>query len=251
LSIIALIAYATLVVTASGTLRRPPLTGVDGRYLDRRSAVAWALALSSTFALPWSGAPISLYAGAGSWIWFILAGLSLAAQRNDERAHCSLRRWFAVFNAGAVMAGIYAYMFATGVPGDIPGIEGIAAINSLGGLWGNSLTAAWIFFLVSLIASFTPVYSEDDRVSSLLSFSYSSLLAIAFLPPARVFLSGLKPGSAIMADAAAYFAAAMVIHAYVMGCLSPVASAYWGRRYAAANAALTAAGIYFLLAGLR
>jgi hypothetical protein len=245
-----LAAYVALVVTASGTLRREPFFGPDGRYLDRRGALAWVFALLSSFGLPWSGVPVSYYAGAGSWTWFFFAALAIGTQRPDGRASCLYRRLFAAFNLSAVMAAICAFMYATGVPGSIPSVEGTAAINSLEGLGGNFMSASRILFLISCIASFIPAYSPDDRVSALLSFSYSSFLAIAFLPPVRAFFTGIRPERAILTDAAGYFLWALVIHSFVMWNLSYAAAAYWGRIYAAVNAALTAAGIYFLFAAL-
>jgi hypothetical protein len=243
-------AYVTLVVTASGTLRREPFLGSGGRYLDRRSALAWVCALLSAFGLPWSGVPVLYYAGVGSWAWFFFAALATGIQRPDGRESCLYRRLFAAFNLSAVMAAIYAFMYATGAPGAIPSSEGISAINSLEGLGGDFMSAARALFLVSCIASFIPAYSPGDRVSALMSFSYSSFLAIAFLPPTRAFFPGMRPERAILTDAAGYFLWALVMHSFVMWHLSYAASAYWGRIYAAVNVALTAAGIYFLFAAL-
>jgi hypothetical protein len=178
----------------------------------------------------------------------LFSAVSLVILSSDGRPYYRFRKYFALINAAAIMAAIYAFMYRNGVPGDIPGIESVAAINSLEGLMGWRILMARVFFLISATASFLPVYSSIERVRALLSFSYSSFLAIAFLPPARVFIHGLKPGNAIIADAAAYFIFALLIHRFIMGMGSLRELAVSCRRYSynAANAALTAAGIFFL-----
>ena len=171
--------------------------------------------------------------------------------RSDARPRCGFRRCFAILNLAAIMAAVYAFMYRNGVPGDIPGIEAAAAINSLEGLTGRHLTLARVFLFVSATASFLPVYSPTERTPALLSFSYSSFLAIVFLPPVRIFFYELRPDTAILADAAAYFACAFLIHAFIMGSLSRRAFSCWRYSYVIAldNAGLTAAGIFFLFAG--
>ena len=234
-----------IVLTASGTLRRlAPKRG--GGYIDWRNACAWAAALLSTFGLPWSGVPFSHYAGAGSWTWFLFAFVSLGILRSDERSRRLLRKCFALINLTAIMTAVYVFMYRNGVPGDIPGIEGVAAINTLEGLMNGYLRTALLFFLISATASFLPACSPGESASALLSFSYSSFLTIAFLPPARMFFTGLRPRTAILADAAAYFVCAFLIHALIVGSLSRWAVSRWNYSYAAVNAALTAAGILFL-----
>ena len=239
-----------IVITASGTLRRHGLErrGGRGKYIDMRNACAWAAALLSTFGLPWSGVPFSHYAGARSWTWFLFAFVSLVILRGDGRLGCGFRRCFALLNPAAIMTAIYAFMYSNGVPGDIPGIEAVAAVNTLEGLMGGRLRLAWVFFLVSATASFLPVYSPNERAPALLSFSYSSFLAIAFLPPARMLFTGLSPEIAIQADAAASFVCAFLIHTFIMGSLSGLAASHWRYSHAAVNAALTAAGMFFLFA---
>jgi hypothetical protein len=221
-----------------------------GKYLDRRVAAAWVCALVSTLGLPWGGIPVSYYAGAGSWVWFLFAGISIAVNRGDGRSCCRFRRSFALLNVGAIVAALFAFMYNTGVPGDIPGIEGIAAINSLEGLSGPGLACARILFFISGIASFAAVYSPGERAHVLMSFSYSSFMALAFLPPARAFFAGLSPRAAILADAAAYFAAAWLVHSLVMRFIALLAAPRWKYSYAAVNAAVTGAGIYFLFSSL-
>ena len=238
----------TIVITASGTLRRPGLKrwGRRGKNIDVRNTFAWGAALLSTFGLPWSGVPFSHYAGAGSWTWFFFAGVSLVFLRSDRRHRWQLRRCFALLNPAAIMIAIYAFMYRNGVPGGIPGIEAVAVVNSIEGLMNGYLRLVWVLFLISAAASFLPVYSPNERASALLSFSYSSFLAIAFLPPARIFFTGLRPDTAILADAAAYFVCAFLIHTFIMGPLSGLAASRRRYSYAAVNAALTAAGMFFM-----
>jgi hypothetical protein len=207
-------------------------------------------AVLSTFGLPWSGVPVSYYVGIGSWIWFLCAGISLGILRDDGQHHCMERRCFVIFNMGAVLAAIYAFMYKIGVPGDIPGIEGIAAINSLEGLAADGMMFARILFLISGIVSFAAVYSPGERAHAMLSFSYSAFLALSFLPPAHLFFEKMQPRAAIMADAAAYFAQAELIHVFVMGYVSQTASSRWTYPYAVINAALSGTGIYFLFSAL-
>ena len=176
----------------------------------------------------------------------MFAFISLVFLRSDGRPGCGFRRCFALLNLVVIMTAIYAFMYRNGVPGDIPGIEGVAAINTLEGLAGWHLTLAQVFFFVSATASFLPVYSPNESAAALLSFSYSSFLAIAFLPPARTFFIGLSPETAILTDAAAYFVCAFLIHAFVMGSLSRLAASRRNYSHIAVNAAITAAGIFFL-----
>jgi hypothetical protein len=153
-----------MVVTASGTLRRP--------FAGRMFTPAWVCAFLSTFALPWSGLPVSIYAGAGSWTFYLFAAGAAALREPDGLPACGERRAFAVLNVAAIVLAICIFMYKYGVPGDLPGIEGIAAINSLDGLSGPWLAASRIFFLLSCAASFLAVHSPDDRASALLSFSF-------------------------------------------------------------------------------
>jgi hypothetical protein len=183
-------------------------------------------------------------------MWFLFAAASLAIQRGDGRSCCKFRRSFALFNVGAIVAAIYAFMYNTGVPGDIPGIEGIAAINSLEGLSSSGLAYARILFFISGIASFAAIYSPGERAHVLMSFSYSSFLALAFLPPARLFFGGLSPRTAILADAAAYFVEAEFIHSLIMRFMALLVAPHWKYPYAAVNAAITGTGIYFLFSAL-
>ncbi|MCL1941436.1 MAG: hypothetical protein FWG09_05790, partial [Synergistaceae bacterium] len=248
LQILALAAYIIIVMTASGTLRRP-LTKEGGRKFAFMQGIAWGAALLSTFGLPWGGIPLSHYVGAGSWTWFLFALISLCALSDDGRERFQFRRFFAVANVAAIMAAIFAFMHVNGIPGDIPGIEGVGAISSLEGLIGKELTLAHVYFTISAIASFLPVYSRSGRAHAMLSFSYSSFLAIVFLPPARMFFFGaITPGAAIVADAAGYFIWALIIHIFVMDSFSELAVSARRYAYVALNAALTAAGVYFLFA---
>ena len=147
------------------------------------------------------------------------------------------------------MAVIYVFMYRNGVPGDIPGIEAAAAINSIEGLMSWHMTLTRVCFSVSAIMSFLSVYSPIERTPALLSFSYSSFLAIVFLPPVRMFFGDMRPDTAILADAAAYFACALLIHLFIIGSMSAPAASCRRYSYVLVNAALTAAGICFLFAG--
>lgn len=230
-------AYIVIVVTASGTLRQPS---------DKQS-IAWGLALLSTFGLPWSGIPLSYYLGAGSWTWFLFACISLCVLRNDGKEIYQFRRCFAIMNIVAIMTAICIFMYENGIPGDIPSIEGVGALYSLGGLINKKLMLAYLCFLISAIASFLSIYSHSERASIMLSFSYSSFLAIAFLPPARMLFHGIMPRTAIIIDTGAYFLLALLIHIFIMGSFSE--SLTFVRRYylyVVSNAALTIAGIFFL-----
>ena len=235
MSILAFIAYIVIVITASGTLRSP----------NKRDAAAWGFALLSTFALPWGGIPLTYYFSAGSWTWFPLAGISLCVLKSGGREHFRFRKFFAIANVMVIMIAVYAYMYANGIPGDIPGIEGVGTISSLEGI-SKKLTLVYLFFLISAIASFLPIYSHSEQAAAMLSFSYSSFLVIAFLPPARIFFPGIIPKTAIIIDAAAYFMWALLVHIFIMDTFSKQAASAWSYSYAAINTALTAAGICFL-----
>jgi len=245
LLVLAFVAYIVIVVIVSGSLRFPLAENGFEKHIDKQNAAAWCLALLSTFGLPWSGIPLSSYLGAGSWTWFLFAVISLSILKCDGRGQCIFRRCFTVANVVVIVSAVYAFMYKNGVPGDIPGIEGMGAISSLDGLTGKKLMLVQTCFLVSAIASFLPVYSPSERAPSMLSFSYASFLAIAFLPPARMFFS-VSPDIAIIIDVAAYFMFSWYIHVFIMGSLSKHAASFWCYSYAALNAALTAAGIYFL-----
>jgi hypothetical protein len=80
----------------------------------------------------------------------------------------------------------------------------------------------------------------------MLSFSYSSFLALAFIPPVHIFFSGIRPDIAILADAAAYFISGWFMHTFIMSPLSNKAASRWSGALVTLCAALTAAGICFL-----
>jgi hypothetical protein len=245
LSLIAFAAYVAFFVTLSGTLNPRPRVR-EGALWGRREAFAWLCALASVTALPWSGAPVSVYIGIGSWLWFPAAAASLFLSSPDKHGHFRERRFLAALNTGVVTASIFAFMSRAGVPGDIPGIEGMSALCAIEGLVGNCLSAARILFFVSCVISFASALDASDGASVLLSFSYSAFISMAFLPPTHVFLRSLAPGRAILADAAAYVAAAFVIHHFVMKPFSEYLSPRWKYRAAAINATITLAGMIFL-----
>jgi hypothetical protein len=249
LSLVAFAAYIAFFVTLSGTLNARPRVR-DGALWNRRETCAWLCALASSSALPWSGAPVSVYAGIGSWLWFPSAAASLFLLPPDKYAHFRERRFFAALNAAVVTASVFAFMSRAGVPGDIPGIEGMAALCAIEGLVGKCLSAARILFFVSCVISFASAFDASDRASVLLSFSYSAFISMAFLPPMRVFLRPLPPDGAIFADAAAYMAFAFAIHHFIMKPFSEYLAPRRKRLMAAINAALTLAGMIFLFLGL-
>jgi hypothetical protein len=245
LSLIAFAAYVAFFVTLSGALnRRPPVR--EGALLGRREAFAWLCALASAAALPWSGAPVSVYIGIGSWLWFPSAAASLFLSSPDKRVYFRERRLFAALNTGVVVVSVFAFMSRAGAPGDIPGIEGMAALCAIEGLAGNCLSAARILFFVSCAISFASALDASDGASVLLSFSYSAFISMAFLPPIHVFLRSLRPRGALFADAAVYLASAFVIHHFVMKPFSEYLAPRWKYRAAAINAAITLAGMIFL-----
>jgi hypothetical protein len=198
-------------------------------------------------ALPWSGAPVSICAGIGSWLWFPAAGTSLFLLPPDKRGYFRARRFFAASNTGVAAVSVFAFVSRAGVPGDIPGIESMAALCAIEGLAGNCLSAARILFFVSCVISFASAFNPSDGASVLLSFSYSAFISMAFLPPTHVFLRSLRPEGAIFADTAAYVASAFVIHHFVMKPFSEYLVPRWKYRAAAINAAITLAGMIFLL----
>jgi hypothetical protein len=241
LSLIALAAYVAFFVTLSGTLR----VRNDTRR-NKRASAAWLCALVSATAIPWSGAPVSVYAGMGSWLWFPTAAASLFLSSPDERGHFRERRFFAALNTAVVVASVFAFISRAGVPGDIPGIEGMATMSAIEGLTGTSMAAARILFFVSCVISFASAFDTSDRAHVLLSFSYSAFISMAFLPPARVFWAPATPRGIIMADAAAYTALASVIHHFIMKPFSEYFAPRWNYRSAAINATATLFGMMFL-----
>jgi hypothetical protein len=158
------------------------------------------------------------------------------------------RKIIAAVNTAAVTAALYAFMLKIGVPGDIPSIEGPASITSLEGIIDGRTSCALSLFFISLVISYAPVRSGDEREASLLSFSCSSFLALLFVPPAHMFAE-LEPRSAIILDFAAYFCIAEIIHLAVIGTLSQIMRGE--PKYSAiAAASLTVCGIYLLFGGL-
>jgi hypothetical protein len=201
-------------------------------------------------ALPWSGAPVSIYAGIGSWLWFPSAAASLCLVSPDEHGHFRARIFWAVLNTVVIAVSVFIFMSRAGVPGDIPGIEGMAALCAIEGLVGNCLAAARILFFVSCVISFSSAFNSSDRAALLLSFSYSAFVSMAFLPPIHVFSRSLEPRGAILADAVAYVAFAFVIHHFVMKPFSGYCAPRLKYRATAINAAITLAGIIFLFLSL-
>ena len=250
MSFIAFAAYVAFFVTISGTLSPRSPRVREGVRWEKREVSAWLCALVSITALPWSGAPVSIYAGIGSWLWFPAAAASLFLLPPDKYAHFRARIFFAALNAAFVVGSVFAFMSFAGVPGDIPGIEGMAALCAIEGLVGKYLAAARILFLVSCVISFASAYNPSDRASVLLSFSYSAFVSMAFLPPIRVFLTPVNPGRIIMADAAAYAAFAFVIHHFIIKPFSEYFAPRWKYSAAAINAAITLSGMIFLFLSL-
>lgn len=242
---LALTAYMTIIITASGSLRIRVPKKDNRRHFDVRSATAWGFAQLSTFGLPWGGIPLFYYLGVGSWTWFVFSALSLCILKDDGRGQNKSRRFFAIMNIAVIMSAVYAFMFENGIPGDIPGIEGIGAIGSLEGLSHIRLMLAQACFTISGITSFLPIHSNSERASAILSFSYASFLSIAFLPPAHVLFSGIRPDIAILCDTASYFLYGWFIHTFIMNTFSTVTS-LWRNSLLTSNVALTAAGIYIL-----
>jgi hypothetical protein len=201
-------------------------------------------------ALPWSGAPVSIYAGVGSWLWFPAAAASLFLLTPDEYGYFRERKFFAAFNTSVAVMSIFAFISCAGVPGDIPGIEGMAALSAIEGLVGKCMAAARILFFVSCIISFASAYNPSDRASVLLSFSYSAFISMALFPPIRVFWTSANPGKTIMVDAAAYVASAFVIHHFIMKPFSEYFAPGWKFRWAGVNAAITLSGMIFLFFSL-
>jgi hypothetical protein len=250
LSLVAFAAYVAFFVTISGTLTPRPLGVRDEVPWNRREVFAWLCALASTMALPWSGAPISTYAGLGSWFWFPAAAASLFLSSPDKCGCFRERRFFSASNTAVVALSVFAFMSRTGVPGDIPGIEGMAALCAIEGLVGKCMAAARILFFVSCVISFSSAFNPSDRASVLLSFSYSAFISMAFLPPIRFFLTTANPGRTIITDAAAYVTFAFVIHHFIMKPFSEYFSPRWNYRAAAINAAITLSGMIFLFLSL-
>ena|GEM_PF-3103425 len=242
--ILAFAAYIIIIIIASGALRRR-VEG-DEKYVDIRNAAAWCVALFSTFGLPWGGVPLSYYFGVGSWTWFVFAGVSLCILKKDGRGSCVVRRFYAIANVAVIMTAISAFMLENGIPGEVPGIEGVGAMYTLEGFSNANLVLAMGCFLVSAIASFASVYSRLESAAALLSFSYASFLAIAFLPPAHMFIKGIRPDMAIIVSVAVSFICSWFIHAFVMNSFSYFTSIHWRRSYIIANSVLTAAGVYFM-----
>jgi hypothetical protein len=201
-------------------------------------------------ALPWSGAPVSVYFGIGSWLWFPDAAVSLFLLLPDKCGHFRKRRFFAALNTAAVVGSVFAFMSRTGVPGDIPGIEGMAALCAIEGLMDICMAAARILFFVSCIISFASAYNPSDRASVLLSFSYSAFISMAFLPPLRVFFASANPGRTIITDAAAYVVFAFVIHRFIMKPFAEYFTPGWKYRTSAINAVITLSGMIFLFSSL-
>jgi hypothetical protein len=249
LSLTALAAYVAFFVTLSGTLSARRTRRESARW-GRREVSAWLCALASAMALPWSGAPVSIYAGIGSWLWFPAAAASLFLLPPDKLGHFRAGRFFAASNTAVAAVSVFIFMSRAGTPGDIPGIEGMAALCAIEGLVGNCMATARILFFVSCVISFSSAYNPSDRASVLLSFSYSAFVSMAFLPPVRVFLTSVNPRRAVMADAAAYAAFAFVIHHFIMKPFSEYFAPKWNYRAAAINAAITLSGMIFLFLSL-
>jgi hypothetical protein len=199
-------------------------------------------------ALPWSGVPFSRGLGVGSWLWFPAAAISVSLQENDGKKFCAARRAAAAVNICAIISALCVFMANEGVPGDIPGIEGISAMTALSGIINPKMICAFAAFFVSAVMSFACALNSAPLsiAPRLLSFSCSSFLVLALVPPAHVFLKGFTPKFALLADMAFYFLEAETLHFVVLRKLHTPLVSRWGYSFAAANAALTIAGIYFL-----
>ncbi|MDR1137050.1 MAG: hypothetical protein LBK91_01890 [Synergistaceae bacterium] len=191
---------------------------------------------------------MSRYFGAGSWLWFPAAAMSLLLQSDDGMKFRVARRVTAACNIGAIVAAICVFMLNMGIPGDIPSIEGISAITALDSIRDAKIICAFALFFVSAVMSFACAFNPacPSRASRLLSFSCSSFLALALVPPAHVFLRDFTPRSALFMDMAFYFLEAETLHFIVFKELYQPIVSKWRYSFVTVNAAFTLAGIYFL-----
>ncbi|MDR1472853.1 MAG: hypothetical protein LBS75_10070 [Synergistaceae bacterium] len=261
--LLAAISYLALVLAASAPLASTPKGDAPhGRVSALRDAAAFAAGLFSTFALPWGGAPpISAAGNFGadgtlSWLWFPSASLALVFLEGCGVKLCAPRRCFALANASAAAAALEIFVLREGVPGGVPGIEGLSAVLVLESLTGARVVAAMAMFFATLAISYSRAFLDDGPAvpaqgktrawaRSVLDFSYCAFLSIVFVPSQRVLLTWMEPGPAAALDFVVKFAAALSIKRWIIRPLAKRPTAETPS-WLTASACLTASAIFLL-----
>jgi hypothetical protein len=158
-----------------------------------RAAAAFACALFSSLALPWSGVSAIHFAGVGSWSWFpsVIAAIIFSPIQRGAPGNL-WAKVFLIVSIAASAAAMSRFMSASGVPGQLFSVEGLSMIARLcgpGGL-GVPVAVAALFIASGLVFSYITFAAgcPRDAAFSVLSFSFSGFLAITFIP---LDLSGL------------------------------------------------------------
>ncbi|MDR1915296.1 MAG: hypothetical protein LBQ58_01825 [Synergistaceae bacterium] len=272
MKISALVSYLALMLAVSA-----PLSGLSKREcvprrFSFRASASFSAALVSTLALPWSGAaPLSYLgfferAGSPSCLWFPFAALAFFFHEDSGMPRGIWRLLVIFLNMAAVVSALEVFVSNEGIPGGIPGIEGMSAILVVSDRSDIRLVTAMVMFFVSLAMSYSQAYFPDDRgrlifqnqrgrtkltemkpgwSRSMLDFSYCSFLAIVFFPTARILLFVVKPPLLLAADFAAKFVIAVSISYFMIRPLGRV-YATSGRTDLITPICFTVAGIYFL-----
>ncbi len=199
--------YAVLILALSLPARVPRVAGECPRPLP---LLAGLLALTSTYALPWSGVP---FVPSAAWFPLALAALLVVPARGEGDGFLCARRGrvLVVLCVGAFVWSMRAFMLRIGTPGELCSLEGISAAFRLDSL-GARLFAAQAALFLGLAASFVSANSRPGAPASLLSFTYAGFLTTVFVSPllARATLAlGAEPPRSIVVQvvAALIFAA--------------------------------------------
>jgi hypothetical protein len=181
-----------------------------------RGVAAFACALFSALALPWSGVSVIHFTGVGSWSWFPSVIAAIIFSPIQRGAPNNLRvKVFLIVSIAASAAAMSRFMSASGVPGQLFSVEGLSMIARLcgpGGL-GAPIAVAALLIASGLVVSFIPFAAgcPRDAAFSVLSFSFSGFLAITFIPLNLSGLIWLTPRASAVLAPLLLFAASCVI----------------------------------------
>jgi hypothetical protein len=211
-----IVIYASLVLAAF-----LPREAKDWGFFCPRGTISFACALLSSFALPWSGAPVIHSAGIGSWPWFPLTASAVIFLQTvqPEASRDIAGKVFLIAAVTVSTLSMSRFMSSSGVPGALLSIEGLSMAARLygPGKLGATAAAALSMIAAGLFFSFVSFAAVCRRSAafSILSFSFSGFWAITFIP---LDLSGLArtPRDAAVLAPALLFAASCAIRVIFM-----------------------------------
>ncbi|MDR0648884.1 MAG: hypothetical protein LBF92_06075 [Synergistaceae bacterium] len=203
-----------------------------------RDAAAFALALFSACALPWSGVSLLRPLGLGSEAWLPFWAAAVVIAPKGQRAGYGGRAILAV-SVIAFEAAMSRYMSETGIPGRMFSVEGFSMILRLCPL---AVAIAMCLAAAGLSLSFVSL-ERGGAAFRLIGFSFSGFLSMIFMPLDFLAFGRLSPRLlALLQPCSLFILSGVLSRLFVKGEALP-GSGRW-RKFALV--ALTAAGCLLL-----